>query len=376
MERRLTAILTTDVVGYSRLVEADEAGTLRRLKTLYDACILPAIAQHGWPADQAYRRWRSRRISERNECGAVRRRGAEAPAGTTSRQRRLNAWCFVSASTSMRAIRVWSWPRPLLSLRAQGKARVFVANFDGNNPQEAAVGVDLADGIKAHFARLTGFETALDPAQAHYRVQGSVRIAAGRARIIASLASAESSRQIWSERYDESTDDPFDIVDRCTPRIATSLRRRIAADDAARLSNRPIDELSFEELLAHAGASFLSGPGPAGAAAARSQSKRWKSSREISWRWRWPRQAADFPTSSTALASRTTTPPSSARGQPLAGRRPRRRAPRPFPVAPGRARLSRRGDAPAPLPRWGCLDLSASGRSAISSFTSFPVPMK
>ena len=32
MQRRLTAILSADVVGYSGLMEADEAGTLDRLK--------------------------------------------------------------------------------------------------------------------------------------------------------------------------------------------------------------------------------------------------------------------------------------------------------------------------------------------------------
>ncbi len=31
MERRLAAILSADVVGYSRLIEADEAGTLATL---------------------------------------------------------------------------------------------------------------------------------------------------------------------------------------------------------------------------------------------------------------------------------------------------------------------------------------------------------
>ncbi len=33
MERRLAAILAADVVGYSRLVEQDENGTLSTLKT-------------------------------------------------------------------------------------------------------------------------------------------------------------------------------------------------------------------------------------------------------------------------------------------------------------------------------------------------------
>ncbi len=46
MERRLAAILATDVVGYSRLMEADEAGTL--------------------PAQKAHRREIDSRTSQRN----------------------------------------------------------------------------------------------------------------------------------------------------------------------------------------------------------------------------------------------------------------------------------------------------------------------
>jgi adenylate cyclase len=46
MERRLTAILATDVVGYSRLMGADEAGTLAQLKSLRNELIQGKIAQH------------------------------------------------------------------------------------------------------------------------------------------------------------------------------------------------------------------------------------------------------------------------------------------------------------------------------------------
>jgi adenylate cyclase len=45
VERRLAAILTTDVVGYSRLMEVDEAGTLARLKTVRLEVIDPAIVK-------------------------------------------------------------------------------------------------------------------------------------------------------------------------------------------------------------------------------------------------------------------------------------------------------------------------------------------
>ena len=46
MERRLAAILAADVVGYSRLMERDEEGTLAALKALRSELIDPAIAEH------------------------------------------------------------------------------------------------------------------------------------------------------------------------------------------------------------------------------------------------------------------------------------------------------------------------------------------
>jgi len=46
VERRLAAILAADVAGYSRLIEADEEGTLSRLKVLRAGVIDPRIAAH------------------------------------------------------------------------------------------------------------------------------------------------------------------------------------------------------------------------------------------------------------------------------------------------------------------------------------------
>ncbi|MCR6645119.1 MAG: hypothetical protein NVV62_11755 [Terricaulis sp.] len=47
MQRKLAAILSADVVGYSALMEGDEAGTLARLKTNRGAIFDPQVAQHG-----------------------------------------------------------------------------------------------------------------------------------------------------------------------------------------------------------------------------------------------------------------------------------------------------------------------------------------
>ena len=46
VERRLAGILAADVAGYSRLIEADEEGTLGRLKALRAETIDPKIAGH------------------------------------------------------------------------------------------------------------------------------------------------------------------------------------------------------------------------------------------------------------------------------------------------------------------------------------------
>src|SRR5947208_17117848 len=46
VERRLAAILAADVAGYSRLIEADEEGTLGRLKALRAEIIDPKLADH------------------------------------------------------------------------------------------------------------------------------------------------------------------------------------------------------------------------------------------------------------------------------------------------------------------------------------------
>ena len=44
--RRLAAILAADVAGYSRLMGADEEGTLQRLKALRRGLLDPTIAEH------------------------------------------------------------------------------------------------------------------------------------------------------------------------------------------------------------------------------------------------------------------------------------------------------------------------------------------
>src|SRR5215469_10823177 len=46
VQRRLAAILAADVAGYSRLMQADEAGTLARLKIRRSEVLRPALDRH------------------------------------------------------------------------------------------------------------------------------------------------------------------------------------------------------------------------------------------------------------------------------------------------------------------------------------------
>ena len=46
VERRLAAVLAADVAGYSRLMGADEEGTLERLKALRREVSDPKVAEH------------------------------------------------------------------------------------------------------------------------------------------------------------------------------------------------------------------------------------------------------------------------------------------------------------------------------------------
>ena len=46
-QRRLAAIVSADVVGYSRLMGVDEVGTHARLKARFSELVGPKIAEHG-----------------------------------------------------------------------------------------------------------------------------------------------------------------------------------------------------------------------------------------------------------------------------------------------------------------------------------------
>jgi len=316
MERRLSAILAADVVGYSRLMELNELRTFGRFKQLREQLVVPAVAgcdgrvfkltgdgflaefasagqavrcaielQEGMVTREATTPEEERIVLRIGinlgdvivEDGdiygdgvnvAARLEGMAEPGGVLiSQSVQENAPPSVQVTffdngdrkfkNIARPIRVWSWPKRLSSLRAAGKPRLFLAQFEGHDGIERRFANDFCHELKSCLSRLTGLELTANHAKAHYVLEGAVHVGEGRHRIFARLLSIEQEKQIWSERYDERCESLFDVLDRCAPKVAMSVRRRVAADDADRLSGRPLDELSVEELLALAGVSFF-----------------------------------------------------------------------------------------------------------------------
>ena len=63
--RKLAAILAADVVGFSRLIGADEDRTLARLRALRSDLIDPTDRSPQRACVQAHRRWSPHRVSQR-----------------------------------------------------------------------------------------------------------------------------------------------------------------------------------------------------------------------------------------------------------------------------------------------------------------------
>ncbi len=315
-QRRLAAIVLADVVGYSRLVGADESGTLAALRAHRTELIDPLIAQHRGRivktmGDGLLLEFPSvldavqcsieiqEGLSKRNadvpddkriifrigvnlgdiifEDGdifgdgvnvAARLEGMAEPGGILVSQTvndsiagKLDA-VFVDNGAKKfkniaKPIRVWSWPRQLPANRQDQKPFVLVSHFEGRSEEEKQLAKDIGEELETVLSQLTGLEVTVDQRKAQYVVHGSVRQVGQRCRISAHMNSVDGDKRIWADRYDVDSIDPFEVLDRCIHRITMSVRRRIAADDAARLTGKALDEMSLEQLLSASGVSFF-----------------------------------------------------------------------------------------------------------------------
>ena len=72
-----------------------------------------------------------------------------------------------------------------------------------------------------------------------YALEGSVRKAGGRVRIVAQLIDGETGGHLWAERYDRDLTDVFLVQDEITHRIVESLRVRLLPGESAAIAKVP-----------------------------------------------------------------------------------------------------------------------------------------
>ena len=93
--------------------------------------------------------------------------------------------------------------------------------------------------------------------QISFKVTGSIQSAGSRLRIFITLENALTGTQIWSKRFDKSTDDIFDIQDEIAQKINLDIRHKIKEANFERLETIDSLTLSVPELLDKAAGYFV-----------------------------------------------------------------------------------------------------------------------
>jgi TolB-like protein len=76
-----------------------------------------------------------------------------------------------------------------------------------------------------------------------YVLEGSVRKAAGRLRVVAQLVDALTGAHIWADRFDGALEDVFDLQDQVTEKVIAAIAPRVEQAEIARARRKPSSNL-------------------------------------------------------------------------------------------------------------------------------------
>ena len=108
----------------------------------------------------------------------------------------------------------------------------------------------ISHGSVLPFRERTGGITAIGRSLgATAMLDGSVRYAGDRVRIVARLVDVGSERHLWAETYDRSTEDIFAIQSDVALQIASALRVVLSPDERARVRLAPTRDLTAYQLF-------------------------------------------------------------------------------------------------------------------------------
>ncbi|MFQ5953505.1 MAG: adenylate/guanylate cyclase domain-containing protein [Kiloniellales bacterium] len=143
---------------------------------------------------------------------------------------------------------------------------VLPATFTGGDEvQDFAEGLidDILVGLARHsaitalslesHASSSGQESVKDAQQADYALKANIRASGKRIRVSLTLIDNDDQSQTWSERYDRTLDDVFELQDEISQNVVTRVRVLVKAKAFERLRNADDSTLSVPELLDKAG---------------------------------------------------------------------------------------------------------------------------
>jgi len=341
MERRLAAIVSIDIVGYSRLLGADEADTLARMKAHRAELWSPAIEQHGGrvvgTAGDSLLIEFSSAVSAVESAIEVQRGMAEREAGEPEDRKmllrtginvgevvvegddifgdgvnvaaRLQALAepggiLVSAKVHdevngkiaaefadegehkvkniIRPVRAWRWlvgDAPRDNARSAGaateppplpdKPSIAVLPFDNmsGDPEQEYFSDGIADEIITGLSRFrdlfviarnssfTYKGTAVNIKQVgrelgvRYVLEGGVRKAGNRVRVLAQLVEAATGNHLWAEKYDGDLADIFELQDTITMAVVGIVQPTIFEAEMGRARRNSSESLDAYDLV-------------------------------------------------------------------------------------------------------------------------------
>lgn len=327
-KRKLTAILSADVVGYSRLMAKEEKATHQALKKCEAEVIEPIIKEHGGrickrmgdgflvefssvvdSVDCAIA-WQNK-IQE-GECslnfriginlGDVIADGEDIYGDGVNIAARLESLaqpgCIAISDDAFRQVRdrleenfhdlgeqdlkniprpvrVWEWrckfavPHPLKNtkLPLPDKPSIVLLpfrNFSGDSKQDflaEGLRIDIQNAltkVTGMFLIAAGSANALRGASAkeaclglgvQYALQGSVRTAGSRVRVSTELIDTVADRVVWSEQFDRTLDDSFELQDEIAARIFTAMNVKLVAGEQAKVWHKTLKDINALELF-------------------------------------------------------------------------------------------------------------------------------
>ena len=89
-----------------------------------------------------------------------------------------------------------------------------------------------------------------------YVLEGSVRKSGQRIRITSQLLDANTSNQIWSERYDRELTDIFALQDEITASVTSAIEPKLLAAEGTRTESRSTEDLDAWDMVARAVSHF------------------------------------------------------------------------------------------------------------------------